>query len=103
MVVLTNFCLGMMTRVVVVNGWEFHRNALEENSYSHPLFLRDDPAQCLKMVRFGATKNAAGQSIKVEGRRNNSSSSRGEGSHVEKKQEKDPAKEGSRGKGKYKK
>jgi len=92
-----------------VNGWEFHRNALEENSYSHPLFLRDDPAQCLKMVRYGATKNAAGQSIKaVEGQRTSISSggsSRGTGSQQAEKQEKDPSAEteGSQGKGKHKK
>ncbi len=46
-----------------VNGWEFSRNSMEVNSYSHPLFVRDDPARCLKMVRFGATKNAAGLSV----------------------------------------
>jgi hypothetical protein len=47
-----------------VNGWDFSRNPIEANSYSHPLFVRDDPARCLNMVRFGATKNAAGLSVK---------------------------------------
>jgi hypothetical protein len=53
-----------MPWISAVNGWEFSRNPLENNSYGHPLFLRDDPERCLDMVRFGATKNAAGVFIK---------------------------------------
>lgn len=60
---------------IAVNGWEFCRNALEDNSYTHPLFLRDDPERCLDMIRFGATKNAAGFSIKGNRAKEISSSS----------------------------
>jgi len=46
-----------------VNGWEFRRNQLEDNSYSHPLFLRDNAEECLKMVRTTAAKNKTGVAV----------------------------------------
>lgn len=34
--------------------------------YHHELFVRDDPTKCLKMVRIGANKNAAGDLVVVK-------------------------------------
>ncbi len=51
----------------LVNGWSFqrqsHHSPLENNSYFHDLFVRDDPEKCLKMIRTGARKNAAGERV----------------------------------------
>jgi len=50
-----------------VNGWGFLRGQrqgdVSHNSYSHELFVRDNPELCLKMVRSGASKTAGGEAV----------------------------------------
>ncbi len=36
---------------------------MENNSYFHDLFVREDPQKCLKMIRTGGAKNAAGERV----------------------------------------
>ncbi len=64
------FCFLSILLAAPVNGWGFQRKfnnySLEENnSYVHPLFVRDSPENSLKMIRSGARRNAAGERIKA--------------------------------------
>ncbi len=69
------FCFIFILLAAPVNGWGFQRKfdnySLEENnSYVHPLFVRDCPEKCLKMIRSGALRNAAGERVKSSALKN---------------------------------